>query len=111
MAAQTQQLEPTHRAYSTPSEGGGTRMCLGFAYAHKDGRGFDVKLHAFPAEETSPVGPLPNGARRAASFERRGRAESRTHLGAERDPFWRSDKQRAASSGGSFICCTQTHWK
>jgi hypothetical protein len=38
MAPQTQ-LQPTHRAYSTPSEGGGTRICLGFAYAHKDGRG------------------------------------------------------------------------
>jgi hypothetical protein len=75
MAAQTQQLEPTHRAYSTPSEGGGTRMCLGFAYAHKDGRGFDVKLHAFPADGDISCRPI--AERRKASGLVREKRQSR----------------------------------
>jgi hypothetical protein len=67
MAAQTQQLEPTHRAYSTPSEGGGTRICLGFAYTHKDGRGFDVKLHAFPADGDISCRPIAERRKTKAS--------------------------------------------
>jgi hypothetical protein len=80
MAAQTQQLEPTHRAYSTLSS------------------------MRFRRTGISPVGQLPNGARqrRAASCERRGRGESRTHLGAESDPFRRRAKQHRAASKRLF---------
>jgi hypothetical protein len=66
MAAQTQ-LQATHRAYSTPGEGGGTRICLGFAYAHKDGRGFDVKLHAFPADGDLSCRPIAERRKTKAS--------------------------------------------
>lgn len=59
-------VEPTHRAYSTPSEGGGTRRCLGYAYAHKDGTGFDVKLHAFPADGDISCRPTAEGRKAKA---------------------------------------------
>jgi hypothetical protein len=67
MAAQTQQLEPTHRPYSTLSEGDGTRRCLGYAYAHKDGKGFDVKLHAFPADGDISCRPIAQRRKAKAS--------------------------------------------
>jgi hypothetical protein len=103
MAAGTQHLQPTHRAYSTPSEGGGTRMCLGLATPTKTAGASTLNSMRFRRTETSPVGQLPNGARqrRAASCERRDK--SRTHLDAESDPFRRSRKHRAASWGGSFV--------
>jgi hypothetical protein len=67
MAAQTQQLQPTHRAYSTASEGGGTPICLGLAYTHKDGRGFDVKLHAVPNDGDISCRPIAERRRAKAS--------------------------------------------
>ena len=83
MAAQTQ-LQPTHRAYSTPSEGGGTRICLGFAYAHKDGRGFDVKLHAFPADGDISCRPIAERRKTKASGPVREQRQTRKQNTARR---------------------------
>jgi hypothetical protein len=74
-----------------------------------NGRGFDVKLHALPKNGDISCRPIAERRKtKASGLEReKGRGENRTRLGAESDPFRRSRKHRAASWGGSFICCTQ----
>jgi len=57
MSNETNKTRPTHRAYSVSKDAEGKAVWteIGAAWAHKDGKGFNLKFGRVPAEGSTVV--------------------------------------------------------